>query len=126
MALGKGLDQCSRFTLHQYCIYLCIYLKLVSATFLRLLSTIQGLDIKNVNSQGHNALHKAAYGGHRDICEWLQDGPLRVDPEASLEDVRGQTPAALAIKGGFPELGKWLTRHRNSTPTRTLEGDAFS
>jgi hypothetical protein len=46
---------------------------------------------------------------------------LKVDPEASLEDVRGQTPAALAIKGGFPELGEWLIRHRPTASAKSFQ-----
>ena len=74
----------------------------------------QGLDVHNTNGQGHNALHKAAYGGHRAICEWLQDGPPHLDPEALLPDARGQTPADLAVKAGFQILALWLARHRGA------------
>ncbi|KAF4673172.1 hypothetical protein FOL47_010881 [Perkinsus chesapeaki] len=59
------------------------------------------------NDQGHTALHKAAYGGHRDICEWL----ITLDCFKELldtPDVRGQTPAVLARKGGHEELGAWF------------------
>ena len=28
--------------------------------------------------QGHNALHKAAYGGHAALCSWLQECPKTV------------------------------------------------
>ncbi|KAF4705184.1 hypothetical protein FOZ63_020747 [Perkinsus olseni] len=64
-------------------------------------------DLARGNDQGHTAFHKAAYGGHKDICEWL----LTFDVFKRLRttaDVRGQTPAILARKGGHDELAKFL------------------
>jgi ankyrin repeat protein len=72
---------------------------------------LQGLDLHNTNNQGHNALHKAAYGGHKAVCEWLQEGPVGLDVQSQLCDVRGQTPCDLAKKAGFEELALWLQRH---------------
>lgn len=81
-----------------------------------MLFLLQGLNLANVNTQGHNALHKAAYGGWKDVCSWLQDGPSCIDRTSELRDVRGQSPVDLANKAGFPDLAHWLVRHR-STPT---------
>lgn len=47
----------------------------------------EGIDLADTNNQGHNALHKAAYGGHTDLCLWLQD-EVRLDPEALIKDAR--------------------------------------
>lgn len=51
----------------------------------------EGIDLADTNNQGHNALHKAAYGGHTDLCLWLQD-EVRLDPEALIKDARMQWP----------------------------------
>lgn len=92
-----------------------------------------GLDLAQRNSQGHNSLHKAAYGGHHLLCRWLLTltapatpgdpqagaGQLLLDP--ALIDFRGrkgkagfaregagQTAADLARKAGFTDLAAWL------------------
>eukprot|EP00913_Durusdinium_trenchii_P014850 g13926.t1 len=58
----------------------------------------QRVDLGATNNQGHNALHKAAYGGHAELCKWLQD-EATLDPEQP--DARGQSCFALARKAGF-------------------------
>eukprot|EP00397_Hematodinium_sp_SG-2012_P006504 GEMP01006537.1.p1 GENE.GEMP01006537.1~~GEMP01006537.1.p1 ORF type:complete len:828 (+),score=205.05 GEMP01006537.1:324-2807(+) len=65
----------------------------------------QGVLLGQTNSQGHHALHKAAYGGHADLCRWLRDS---LHLSITDEDARGQTPSKLAIKAGFWELGREL------------------
>ena len=79
----------------------------------------RGVDMAVANDQGHNALHKAAYGGHRELCAWLQDSyrdsvGVGLDREARLTDTRGQTPVDLATKAGHHELATYLIRHRAS------------
>lgn len=66
-----------------------------------------------VHERGHNALHKAAYGGHAQLCDWLQEVALLdpeqpdVRPEAVLSPsskrLRGQSCSTLARKAGFQE-----------------------
>ena len=81
-----------------------------------------GLDLWQANEQGHNALHKAAYGGHLELCRWLLNVPSESSDDAmpvkqrneiaaaraSLCDKRGQSPACLAAKAGFDEISEEL------------------
>ncbi|CAE8696156.1 unnamed protein product, partial [Polarella glacialis] len=75
----------------------------------------RGVDLALGNNQGHNALHKAAYGGHRELCCWLQD-EVGLDREASVQDTRGQTPVDLARKAGYEDLANWLVERRGMPP----------
>ncbi|KAJ1622567.1 hypothetical protein T492DRAFT_885047 [Pavlovales sp. CCMP2436] len=70
--------------------------------------------------RGHNALHKAAYGGHRELCAWLQHGPPHLDAECALTDARGQTAVELARKAGFVELAQELAQRRQTAPSRQV------
>lgn len=79
----------------------------------------EGIDLADTNNQGHNALHKAAYGGHTDLCLWLQD-EVRLDPEALIKDARGQDAVALARKAGFEDLAVLLLRRRTDASNSGL------
>ena len=65
-----------------------------------------------VQLQGHHTLHKAAWAGHKDVCEWLQD--LGVDPECKEVDKKGHTASRLAEIAGHVELSQWLVRRRKN------------
>jgi len=77
----------------------------------------EGVDLAITNNQGHNALHKAAYGGHRELCEWLQE-VVHLDRRAGITDARGQTPVDLALKAGHEELAAWLSGRASTVTER--------
>ena len=68
-----------------------------------------GVDAFVIQNQGHTALHKAAYAGSRDICDWLM---LKVglDKMAVAQDAKGHTTVDLAR--GFEDLAVHLARFR--------------
>jgi ankyrin repeat protein len=69
------------------------------------------VDAFAIQNQGHSALHKAAYAGSKDICDWLQD-VVGLDVHCTLEDAKGHTAEDLARIKGYLELSVWLRRHR--------------
>lgn len=57
------------------------------------------------NAQGHRPLHKAAFSGHKVLCEWLCAEFGCVDDVA---DDHGNFAADLAVEGGHDRLAAWL------------------
>ena len=69
------------------------------------LLVVHGADPHAVNSQGANAAHWAAAGGHLHICQYLFDS-LGVD--FMLEDKNGKTPLDYAIEYDRKDVEDWL------------------
>ena len=88
--------------------FACIGSQLDACVYLR---EVCGVDAFVVQNQGHTALHKAAYAGSRDICDWLM---LKVglDKTAVAQDAKGHTAVDLARIRGFEDLAVHLARFR--------------
>ena len=70
------------------------------------------------NAQGHTPLHKAAFAGHQDLCEWLRDECSCLDDRA---DDHGNFAADLAREAGQIHLAKWLSQHCAPSRDQDLE-----
>ena len=69
-----------------------------------------GVDWAAVQRQGHRPLHKAAWGGHLELCRWLRDECGAVD---DLPDHGGNYAADVAEMYGHVHIAAWL-RSENS------------
>mmetsp|Transcript_61324 Transcript_61324/g.150095 ORF Transcript_61324/g.150095 Transcript_61324/m.150095 type:complete len:558 (-) Transcript_61324:149-1822(-) len=73
----------------------------------RWLSSINGMDFRKTQSQGHNALHKAAWGKHLELIKYLRDVHDMWD---EIPDVGGNYAADVASMSGSPELADFIRR----------------
>ena len=64
-----------------------------------------GLDFVAVQRQGHRPLHKAAWGGHLELCVWLRDNCDVVD---DVQDQSGNFAADVAEMAGHTHITEWL------------------
>jgi len=64
-----------------------------------------GCDMHAPQRQGHQPLHKAAWGGQLALCRWLRDASGAVD---DTPDHSGNYAADVADMGGHVELAAWL------------------
>ena len=71
-------------------------------------------DFRAANKDGMTALHMAARGGFKNICDFLSDKGA----DTTKKNKNGQTPADLARENGFAELAK-------SLGTRATQSDIF-
>jgi len=91
--------------------FACIGSQLATCQFLYEKCNVDAFAVQN---QGHTALHKAAYAGAGDICEWLQN-EVRLDPDCNIEDAKGHKADDLARIRGFDKLAQQLkSRCRSS------------
>ena len=65
----------------------------------------RGVDFAACQRQGHRPLHKAAWGGHLELCMWLRDHCGACD---DLQDHSGNFAADIAEMGGNHQLAEWL------------------
>ena len=63
------------------------------------------LDFHAVQRQGHTPLHKAAWGGHLELCRWLRDECGAVD---DIQDKGGNFAADVAEMAGHVHIAAWL------------------
>eukprot|EP00288_Rhodomonas_lens_P010268 CAMPEP_0177745062 /NCGR_PEP_ID=MMETSP0484_2-20121128/30099_1 /TAXON_ID=354590 /ORGANISM="Rhodomonas lens, Strain RHODO" /LENGTH=263 /DNA_ID=CAMNT_0019259647 /DNA_START=243 /DNA_END=1031 /DNA_ORIENTATION=+ len=68
----------------------------------------EGVNLSVKNLVGHTALHKAAQGGHGELCEWLLAHAPHARHTLSQTDSEGKTPAELAGEQRYGELEAWL------------------
>jgi len=77
-----------------------------------LMKTLQkrGLDLHQINYNGHSVLHKAAYKGNADACRWFmatcEEGGLGLGLEHVCEDSDGQDPCFFARANGYEGLSQ--------------------
>lgn len=64
-----------------------------------------GLDFAAVQRQGHRPLHKAAWGGHLVLCQWLRDECGACD---DAQDEGGNFAADVAEMAGHADVASWL------------------
>ena len=64
-----------------------------------------GVDWSALQRQGHRPLHKAAWGGHLELCRWLRDECGAVD---DLPDHSGNYAADVAEMYGHVHIAAWL------------------
>ena len=76
-----------------------------------------GQDLYCINTQGHSALHKAAYEAQSHMCQWLLAHGLQA--ELRRPDSDGRTPGLNARAQGHTQLADWL-----DVQQQLLSGDA--
>ena len=84
----------------------------------RWLSSISGMDFRKTQSQGHNALHKAAWGLHKELIKYLRDVHDMWD---EIPDVGGNYAADVASMSGSPELADFIRRECSRERHRSCE-----
>lgn len=72
------------------------------------LHSLGGADFTVRNSQGHSALHKAAWKGFTDVAHWLVQSGVVPAAELRRADDGGYTVADIARLAGHFELAKWF------------------
>ena len=66
-----------------------------------------GLDVLELNNNGHSSVHKAAMKGKNDVVAWLLAHP-RLDAEHLQPDDDGYSPSVMAELQGFRALSVML------------------
>ncbi|CAE8635785.1 unnamed protein product [Polarella glacialis] len=66
---------------------------------------LRGCDFSATQEHGHNALHKAGWSGHAELCRWLRDECGLRDGK---QDEAGNFAADLAEMAGHHALADWL------------------
>ena len=87
----------------------------------RWLADTAGVDFAMQNEQLHDGLAKAAWNGHRELCEWLLErypNTLHV----SRCDRAGLNIADIAKCNGHDELSSWLSAHPSSLSRSSSSG----
>lgn len=69
----------------------------------------RGLDVFELNNNGHSSVHKAAMKGSFEVAEWLLAHP-RLDASHLQPDEDGYLPSDMAELQGHLALSRMLTR----------------
>jgi len=86
------------------------------------LSTL-GVDWRLPQRQGHTPLHKAAWGGHQELCAWLFRAQGVWD---DARDAGGNFAGDIAEMAGHSALARWLRRECSLSRRKALSILGFS